>query len=443
LKRRLYDTLAATVAPKLTKASDSFLSELRKEVRKIESESNRLLKLKTEFSLPQDLGELFEVLDFDSTDAHASTSLQYRGDGIQGRHVPLILKFLADQRKTNSAKGKPVSETIWGFEEPENNLELTKQIDTAEEFKQYCSSVQILVTTHSPAFYGTAKNLGGIRVATRLDGNTAFASSIDAEKMDSHLGLMPFIQPYLQQASRDRNLLILELKKLDKETVIKNKASLYVEGATDRTILSAALNALQPDWKSHFDIVAKDGKNGSVNWAIGCCVARAATTDVEHKTAVLLDDDEAGRDGTKKLAGYLDMLGRRDKVRIFAIGKNPANDHVRQIKASGINIGWAIEELCSNDAWQHAQQKNWLANRGNELLAENLHLLTKAQTFELVVNSKIKDEKLRTLIFKKVNPFKKGLFADHVASEIKHGNLSLITPSLDDLIKRIYQYFKV
>lgn len=442
LKRRLYDTLAATVAPKLTKASDAFLSELRKEVRKIESESNRLLKLKTEFSLPGDLGELFEVLDFDSTDAHASTALQYRGDGIQGRHIPLILKFLADQRKTNSAKGKPVSETIWGFEEPENNLELTKQIDTAEEFKIYCSSVQIVVTTHSPAFYGTAKDLGGIRVATRLDGNTTFASSIDGEKMDSHLGLMPFIQPYLEKAARDRHLLVSELKKLDKEIVIKNKPALYVEGSSDRTIISAALNALQPDWKSYFEIVAKDGKNGSVNWAIGCCVARAATTDVEHRTAVLLDDDQAGRDGSRKLASVLEMLGRRDKVRIFVAGKLPADDHVRKIKSSKINIGWAIEELCSIDAWQYAEQKKLLSDRGSELLVDNSHLLTKAQTFESIVDAKIKDDNIRTVIYKKINAFKKGVFAEYIAQELKQGNLSLISPSLDDLIKRIYLYFK-
>ena len=95
LKRRLHATLAATVAPKLKNASGAFLEGLRAEVVKIEQESHRLLDLRTEFSLPSDLGDLFEALDFNSSDSdNVLTALHYRGDGMQGRHVPLILKFL-------------------------------------------------------------------------------------------------------------------------------------------------------------------------------------------------------------------------------------------------------------------------------------------------------------------------------------------------------------
>ena len=131
LKRRLHNTLAETIAPKLASASGSFLGNIRKEVGNIENEARRLFDLKTEFSLPTDLGNLFEILDLKTADKHASTPLQNRGDGIQGRHIPVILRFLADQRKTNFARGKPPPETIWGYEEPENNLELAKQVDEA------------------------------------------------------------------------------------------------------------------------------------------------------------------------------------------------------------------------------------------------------------------------------------------------------------------------
>jgi len=437
LKRRLYTTLAETVAPKLIGASSAFLSELRKEVKKIESESQRLLKLKTEFSLPGDLGELFEVMDFDAADYHARTPLQYRGDGVQGRHVPLILKFLADQRKINSAKGKPPSETIWGFEEPENNLELARQIEVAQEFLDYSTSIQIVTSTHSPAFYGVAKRSGRISIAIRDSGRTSFVESVSPQDIDKHLGLMPFVQPYLAKAEEERDELVRTIRTLKEEALVRDKAALYVEGSSDRTILLAALKALS--LSNAFEIISKDGLDGGVNWVVGCCVARAAMTDSSAKTAALFDDDDAGRAGKSNIASQCQAIGRAGRIRCFLVARDNGNDEVRRVKQLGISLPFGIEEVCGREAWEYAELKGWLVERGVDLIKDNHALLTKDKTLSAVLDERVDDLQVRRLIEYKVVDVKKGQFAKHVSDVLSTGGP--VPPSLEALIRTIYAYF--
>ena len=42
---------------------------------------------------------------------------------------------------------------IWGYEEPENNLEMLAAFNLAKDFIDYSKEIQILLTTHSPGFY--------------------------------------------------------------------------------------------------------------------------------------------------------------------------------------------------------------------------------------------------------------------------------------------------
>lgn len=436
LKRRLYTTLASTVAPNLTKASSTFLSNLRREVKAIEAESYRLLQLKTEFSLPADIGDLFEALDFDSADTFAKTALQYRGDGIQGRHIPLILKFLADQRKKNSARGKPRSETIWGFEEPENNLELVRQVEAAQEFKSYSDSIQILISTHSPAFYGMAKLSGKISIAVRNIGKTSFVESVPPEDIDNQLGLMPFVQPYIEKAQKERDELITAIKNINTDALITNKPALYVEGSTDKKIITSAFAALGLAMK--FDIIAKDGLGGGVNWVVDCCVARAAMTEISHKTAALFDNDKAGIEGKNKLNKLLETLGREGSVKTIIVGNRNGNDIVRKIKKTKISISFEIEELCNIDAWHHAAEKGWLDERKN-LIQDNAGLLDKTQTFEEVLAEITNDDDVRLLIEHQVIETKKGNFANKVSSLLAEGET--VPESLATLVNEINTYF--
>src|SRR5690606_945274 len=107
----------------------------------------------TRLALPRDLSHIFERLDFLS--GEKSVSLNNRGDGIKARHIPLILRFMADKKAALQRRGGSPISSIWAYEEPENNLEIGSAVQLADELLGVARSgtAQIILTTHSPAFY--------------------------------------------------------------------------------------------------------------------------------------------------------------------------------------------------------------------------------------------------------------------------------------------------
>lgn len=441
LKRRLHATLAATVAPKLTEASGAFLAGLRAEVVKIEQESQRLLDLRTEFSLPSDLGDLFEALEFNSADAdNVLTALHYRGDGVQGRHVPLILKFLADQRKKNSVKGRPPSETVWGFEEPENNLELAKQMDVAKEFGDYSRDLQIVVSTHSPAFYKAAKNSvdGSIQFARRIGGLTSYDQEPLSQNVDGSLGLMPFVEPYLDEAERQRDAVLKSLADMKAAGLIDKGNALYVEGDSDKLIIESVLGVMQ--WNLGAQIHVKKGAGGGALWVADSCIARAALTDVQGKTVALFDDDEAGRNAKHHLASICDALGRVGAVQCEFVGVKNDIDHVRVIKKSGIKISWSLDELCSEAAWKIADEEGWLEPRYAELLKLNVGILSAEKTLLQIVDERVEGDFERLVVSRSVRLHKKREFSELAANLIVVDGVVPMTLTM--LVEELCRKFK-
>lgn len=441
LKRRLHATLAATVAPKLTKASDAFLAGLRAEVIKIEQESHRLLDLKTEFSLPNDLGDLFEALDFNSSDAdNVLTALRYRGDGVQGRHVPLILKFLADQRKKNSAKGRPPSETIWGFEEPENNLELTKQIEASKEFEGYSRDIQIIVSTHSPAFYRSAmtSKAGSIQFAARVGGLTSYATEAISEGVDETLGLMPFVVPYLEKANEEREKVVAALAEVQANGLLTKGNALYVEGPTDKLLVETAAKVL--NLKINAEIFVRPQGGGGASWVADQCIARAALIDVQGVTVALWDDDEAGRQAKEHAWQVVKSLNRHGKLKAVFAGVNNAPDHVRRIRASGVKISWAIDELCSDAVWKHAADEGWLETREDELRRLNGGVVPVSQSLLEFVEEKVTRDDDRLIVLHSVRMASKEKFAKLAADLMKFDEV--VPDSLAVLARDLHQKFQ-
>jgi len=158
---------------------------LQKDTTTIEKEFNKQVSMKTKQisdELQKRLGmdstlqfkgdsfkSLFSHMEFGSTDGRYM--LAQRGDGIKVRHIPIILQNIAEAELREQRLREPIANTIWGFEEPENNLEFTSAYNLAENFLNYltqihfqdeeCSKydegIQIFITTHSPIFYTLGK----------------------------------------------------------------------------------------------------------------------------------------------------------------------------------------------------------------------------------------------------------------------------------------------
>jgi len=110
---------------------------------------------------------------------------------------------MSEQERSISRAGYVKPDTIWGFEEPENNLELRYAFELAKTFKEYSKDIQIFITTHSPAFYALDKtdgdNVNTFYISQGEDSCTQVdvVSHEKTNELHESMGLLPIITPYL------------------------------------------------------------------------------------------------------------------------------------------------------------------------------------------------------------------------------------------------------
>jgi len=136
--------------------------------------------------------DLFAFLEFG--DKEGNVMLAQRGDGIKIRHIPVLLKHIAHRNLYEQKKREPIKSAIWGFEEPENNLEYGSARKLAENFLDLIDKIdsstnhpndegiQIFITTHSPIFYS---------LPDENDKASAFFCEKDKEKGHTIIKLIP------------------------------------------------------------------------------------------------------------------------------------------------------------------------------------------------------------------------------------------------------------
>jgi hypothetical protein len=122
------------------------------------------------------------------------------------------------------------------------------------------------------------------------------------------------------------------------------------------------------------------------------------------------------------------------------VGKDNGDDEVRAIKQSGISIAYGIEEMCGREAWEYAETKDWLGERGQELIEANAQLLNKDKSLSAILDERIDDLQMRRLIEYKVRPVCKGDFAKNVAKALEEG--IAIPKSLEALVRQLHAYFE-
>ncbi len=256
LLKKLYETLYSTIKIDLQNAGQQFVSNIQEHTKLLSDELYKKLDLESKIQLPEDLSNLFSTLDFETISKEQPISLKQRGDGIKVRHLPVILKFLADKEHKHHSKGAVRSDSIWGYEEPENNLELFKAFELAENFEKYSNDIQIFLTTHSPAFYTIGKNQSEtIKYNTFKDINDSFTKLSKIEKdsikdLDKSMGLMPIVAPYIKEKMNEN----LELKKIITDLKDETKPILFVEGPNDKIILENAWQKLRNSSRMPFKI---------------------------------------------------------------------------------------------------------------------------------------------------------------------------------------------
>lgn len=353
----MHDVLSETIEQELKAASTGFITKIRTHTQNISTELFERLGITSNLQIPADLSVLFEVLDFETTKHTKNVSLRYRGDGIKTRHIPVILKFISEQRNINRQKGAIKSSPIWGYEEPENNLELSKAFEQARDFVEYSETIQMLITTHSPAFYSIRSHNSTASIfIVRPDAQNQNASTIqpfDGENLstlDDEMGLLPLITPHLQQLLIEKEELLSQVKA--KETLIQkyNSPMLFVEGPTDKNIIEKAIEIFAPHLRGNFQIAHGGGYNWVADMTLSWYYSRKSTMAVS-----LFDWDDGGRTGRKRIEDVV-----REGNRNFKLLNLPKAPHLRKIFGKGISLAFSMEDLFPTQIMRHAKSKGWL-----------------------------------------------------------------------------------
>ena len=406
---KMHDMLELTVEEEIRDAAGTFTDAINAQTKSIITELLDRLALDSSIELPPNLRDLFEQLDFRSIHDDKEFSLSQRGDGIKVRHIPIILHWLASQAETLSAPGRPKVVTVWGYEEPENNLELGRCQKAASEFLQDSERIQTFITTHSPAFYSIFRKdeSGNVSVfgVKKVDGERVSKVSPlardDLSHLDDSMGLMPLVAPYYDKIQAE----LEELRANQADLPPTNKPTLFVEGLSDQTILTAAILHFFPDLDGEFQIFTR--RRGGYNWVADRLIAWA-NVEPGMIGIGLFDGDQDARNAQKRA---LDDPKTKRSPHAKAMLLPTIRDLGKCGKA-GFSVPHAIEDLFPPRIWQHAENERWLEDRKN---LNSLYGFEQTDiTFDQHLAAELPDENLQRIVRRKVKIEKKKAFAKYV-----------------------------
>ncbi|MFG1247244.1 ATP-dependent nuclease [Xanthobacter flavus] len=204
LQGRLYDVLSSVAEEPLKESAGAFQTQLGRQLADLLTTLQASFGAEATMRLPDNLRDIFESLEINSGDV----PLSRRGDGVKIRHIPMILKFIAVKQDELLTRGGVRYTHLWGFEEPENNVEMSSAFKMAEEFVDLISKsehFQLLITTHSPIFYRLDQHRPEaaewmVSHFVSKSGNETQIETRAPEEVDESMGLMPIVAPYIAQA---------------------------------------------------------------------------------------------------------------------------------------------------------------------------------------------------------------------------------------------------
>lgn len=397
----LHDMLEATVEEDVRSASSSFTKTINKNTKTILSEIESRLGLPTTIELPPNLRDLFAQLEFTSKAGDHPFSLSQRGDGVKVRHVPIVLRWLAEQANHLSVPGKPKVVTVWGYEEPENNLEIRRCLELAREFIEFCPTIQSFVTTHSPAFYSICREADPDQVqlfSVEKAGDPPVTDiepvdAVEVGRLDSSMGLLEFLAPHMKQAHER----IAELEQAKAELPDTNTPTVFVEGPSDKAFLEMAIAEMFPDVEGRLQIRCANGGGGH-NWVKDMLLAWHYGRANAMAVGLFDKDSEA----VKSRREAQEILGDREHAR--AIEVCPSSTAIECFKAQ-FKVPISPDELLNAEVWSHAEQQGWLEKRSQLLALYGFQ--DPSQSFTDFLEATVNDEHQRRLIMFKISAAKK------------------------------------
>lgn len=359
LRGRIYSIIAEVATRTFKTSSTAFEDSIGDHLADLTRGIGNSLGFQTRLALPRDLSHIFQRLDFLS--GEKNISLESRGDGIKTRHIPLILKFMAEKKRSLQVRGAAPYSFIWAYEEPENNLEFASAVELGVELSNFAESgvAQILLTTHSPVFYDLGETYpAGVACAHVFrdvdEKGTEFSSS--KSEVDEKMGTMALLAPRVKQLVQDVREQV-QAKHEAEQLAQQNRPKIFVEGESDRIVMRRCLEVFYPDRAGLIDFETKRegaGHSYVIDMLNGW---RCYHKHHQHgpRAAGLLDGDAIG---AKNDWNAVD--GNSASAKAFCY---PKPQHAVAALQAGFRLAVTLEILYSANVWAWAEGRGMLEDR--------------------------------------------------------------------------------
>lgn len=440
----LYTAVFSSIDNPLEESVSTFTSALHEYTKELSVDIEKQLQLESLLSFPDDLNDIFKALIFETSCSMEGMSipLSARGDGIQVRHIPIILKYIAHEDQKSRKRGSMKVCTIWGFEEPENGLELLKTFQLADEFETYAQEIQIFVSTHSPAFYMKKNgNSSCVFFVSKKSGSdeTGISFANNTHAIAENMGLMPLVAPFIEEQSHR----LIEAEKIYSENFLTDVPTILVEGETDVEYLKIATKNHSPFLRDLIDnnrlrIVCKNDGAGCTqltDWILAWVYS-----GFKSKMFALFDKDSAGIAAKQEIEHNEAYKCKQNSVSIKLQFIEPS-DEVISILQQRINYEFEIEHLLSLDVWKELKKRNYCEPRSNGELGRMFNgLVPRDKTLDNTIDELIENVDIRdTILTFEPRMLKKKKIVELLAS---WPNSKDATVGLLRTIKKIEDYFQ-
>lgn len=359
LLSELYLSIAKEANGDLTRKAREYSTALNDYTNRIGQLVKENIGIDSGLVMPANQVDIFKELIFMTQDASgASINLAYRGEGIKSMHIPAILKYIAERDNRNLGSNAVPFTPIWGYEEPENGVEMMKCFQLAKELFGFSDEIQQFITTHSPGFYQLGAENKAKLFYVRKD-NANYASIIDenSDVRDVHekIGILPIVTPLIKEKESELKAEIERLKNIMKNTKLVDRDTIFVEGITDKQYLLDAIEVLSPklqqklmDNSLKIETREENGCGVSVlcDWAVAWIHSNYGS-----KAVFLFDHDEAGMKA-KSTIGQEKQKYSKKKFNLSAITIQPTDDMKKINSKINNSLSFEIEHLLSYDFWR-------------------------------------------------------------------------------------------
>ncbi|MFC4349899.1 ATP-dependent endonuclease [Kordiimonas lipolytica] len=437
LRGKIYGIISEVAAATFLKSSSAFETAIANHLVDLTTDITNALHFDTKLALPRDLSHIFERLDFVS--GASSVSLDARGDGIKARHIPLILKFMAEKKSSLQTRGAMPYSFIWGYEEPENNLELSSCVALADTFAEYSTSnvAQILLTTHSPVFFNLSAREDAkestichhVFLETPESGTMADSSARD---LDEKMGTMTLLAPQIQAIEdkvRDRE----RAKLLAEQASNENKAKIFVEGTTDKLLIEKAIRVFQPGIEQLVSIETKSPGGGHsyvIDHLTGWRSVQKHNPGLPKAVGVL-DKDQPGASAKKT---WNSEPNNTQSCKCFCYD---TPTHIIPVLRANWQLPITLETLYPKSIWEYALARHYLEPRKLiEILPDNIteDLINENKTAEDYM-----DKDWEIFVKYKFKEKGKSLIANHIVRK-SDDDFANLCPAFLPLVNQIQQY---